>query len=95
MYTKYTIVTFAKSPVDIFDNWTESQIDFINDAFEKSTALADRGVTPGHHEAISDNKIKRLWLDQSSAEDWKEFMLAISKKYAIVIDSVDIFDNLD
>jgi hypothetical protein len=95
MYTKYTIVTFAKSPVDIFDNWTESQIDFINDAFEKSTLLADQGKTPGYHEAVADNKIKRLWSNQSSAEDWKEFMLAISKKYNIEIASIDIFDNLD
>jgi len=95
MYTKYTVVTFSKSPADIFDNWTDSQVDFINDAFEKSTALAIQSKTPGYHEAISDGKIKRLWLDQSSAEDWKEFILAISKKYNIEIESIDIFDNLD
>jgi hypothetical protein len=94
MYTKYTVVTFA-NPKESFADWSDAEIDFINDAFEKAVLLTSQGKTPGYHEPVGLGQVKRLWINLEAAEEWKQFIFDNAVKHSISIDNIKIFDNLD
>ena len=94
MYTKYTIVTFAK-PKESFEDWNDNEVNFINDAFDKAVILTSQGKTPGYHEPVGPGQIKRLWINLEAAEEWRQFIFDNAVKYSISIDNIEICDNLD
>jgi hypothetical protein len=93
-YTKYTIVTFA-NPKESFADWSDAEIDFINDSFEEALVLSTQKKTPGWMESIGPGQVKRFWIDQKAAEEWKQFIFDNAVKHGIAVSSIEIFDNLD
>jgi len=76
MLTKATIVTYENVP----DQYHE-ELSMIRD--DKIDELYALGKTDGTHVRLSEYQIKRFWLDQQAAEDWKAFMLSASSQFNI------------
>ena len=91
-YTKYTVVTFETGKTE---NYDENEAQFIADNQQALTSFVQRGETINVDSSISVlaiNRIKRYWVDQESAEEWKNIILTNSEKYNVPL-SVEIFDN--
>lgn len=76
MMTKATIVTYENVP----DQYHE-ELSIIRD--DKIDELYGLGKTNGMHVRLSQTQVKRFWLDQQAAEDWRDFMLNASAQFSI------------
>lgn len=91
-YTKYTVVTFETGKTE---NFNENEAQFIADNQDALTSFIQTNKTINVDSSISVlaiNKIKRYWVDQTSAEAWKNIIETNSQKYNVPL-TVEIFDN--
>ena len=95
MYTKYTITTFKNQQVSFTDGYSDNEKNFTDDAFTKIVSLVEEGKTPGFNDYEGPGKVKRLWIDQNAAEEWKQFILENSIKHNVPVVDIEIFDNTE
>lgn len=86
-WTKATVITWASIEDQVgHDTLNEDRIDFISSA----VAL---NKTDGLYEVITGVKTKRCWIDQSAAEEYKQFILTETANLGITSPNIEIIDN--
>jgi len=86
--TKATVITWARiEDQDGVATLNENRIDFIADAVANSK-------TDGLYDLISDLVTKRCWLDQSAAQEYKQFIIDETNRLGITIPQIEIIDNV-
>lgn len=85
--TKATVITWATWQ-DQDNNYilNEARTNFIIDAYNV-------GKTDAVYDVITDVITKRYWLDQASAEEYKQFIISETSKLGITRPTVQIVDN--
>lgn len=89
-YTKYTIVTFTDPKTE---GYSEGQLSFNKDSLVKLKQYASDGTMHTALHAGDNGGLKRYWVDQAAAEEWKSFLLQSAEKYGVEIASIEIGDN--
>jgi hypothetical protein len=86
--TKATVITWATlQDQDGVAALNEDRMDFIANAVASNK-------TDGMYDLISDVVTKRYWLDQSAADEYKQFILTETTTLGITIPNVEIIDNV-
>jgi hypothetical protein len=86
--TKATVITWATpDDQDGVASLNEDRMDFIANAVASNK-------TDGMYDLISDVITKRYWLDQSAADEYKQFILTETATLGITIPKVEIIDNV-
>mgnify|MGYP000010601417 CR=1 FL=1 len=86
--TKATVITWATiQDQDGVAALNEDRMDFIANAVASNK-------TDGMYDLVSDLVTKRNWLDQSAADEYKQFILTETTNLGITIPNVEIIDNV-
>lgn len=86
--TKTTVITWATiQDQDGVVALNEDRMDFI------ATAVASN-KTDGMYDLVSDLVTKRNWLDQSAADEYKQFILTETTTLGITTPNIEIIDNV-
>jgi hypothetical protein len=86
--TKTTVITWATiQDQDGVAALNEDRMDFIANAVASNK-------TDGMYDLVSDLVTKRNWLDQSAADEYKQFILAETTTLGITIPNIEIIDNV-
>lgn len=86
MFTKATIVEFNfgdQSPIPLYQ-----QLNI------KGEEMKDQGKTDNAHTEIASNTFRRVWLDQTAAEEWLAAVYAKAADLSITVVSTQIIDNV-
>jgi len=86
--TKATVITWATiQDQDGVAALNEDRMDFIANAVASNK-------TDGMYDLVSDVVTKRYWVDQSAADEYKQFILTETTNLGITIPNVEIIDNV-
>jgi len=73
--TKATIITWISAAAQ------NGNLLLDDDRNEKITEMFEAGKTDNEPIKITDSVTVRYWVDQAAAEEYRDFMLALSEKY--------------
>ena len=88
--TKATIIEWAST--EDREAETVEEEDFRFARIDKIFDMMKKGQTDGGHEYINDTTAKRLWKDESSAQEFIDFVTALSSVHNKTIVSATIVD---
>jgi len=76
MLTKATIVTYAVVQEQFHEELATMRENKIDE-------LQELGKTDGTHVRVSENQVKRFWLDQAAADEWIAYMQSSAAPFNI------------
>lgn len=90
-YPIQTVATFANIPQEK----RSSLIEFGKELHLKAETLEDQGKTLAYANRIGENVVKRTWINQEAAEEWKSILTQTAERHSIDIISIEIGEDDD
>jgi len=86
IYTKATITTSESSVYTPPAEWLTLVMD-------KARQMVSEGKTDGNYQILDEFRVRRVWLDQSAADEWVSQVSIWNAQYNVVITDIQIVDN--
>jgi hypothetical protein len=89
MYTKYTDTLYTEQS---WIQYVELSSSFKNTAVIESVRLAQEGKTDDIPLTTAPFTVRRIWIDQAAADEWKNYLTQLAIDYGVIITQITIGD---